>query len=371
MKYALGVRRGCRFGLLFVLVTLLAGCGLDLSALPLPAPTGRGSSYRLTVVFSNALNLPAKAKVRLLGADVGEVESIDAQDFTARVRARIHADVPLYVGATAELRQATPLGDVFLQIRPGPDQGATAARLRDGDTIGLTSTSAAPTVEDLLTSMALLVNGGSARHLMAIANGAGRAVGGRGEKVRLLLDESKTLLSRLTARSAQLDTALRRTSELAATVSARRPTIDASLVAGAPALAVIADNTTRIADLADGMARITRQPPRFPSIQGTDTRSTVADLNALAGSFNDIAIDPNLSLYPFNRLIGVLMHSFNSPALHVDAQIAKLALAPWPDLNYPGDPGFHWSDGTDWHLMIGSIRYEWNLLLDKIYGSQR
>lgn len=94
MKYALGVRRGCRFGLLFVLVTLLAGCGLDLSALPLPAPTGRGSSYRLTVVFSNALNLPAKAKVRLLGADVGEVESIDAQDFTARVRARIHADVP-------------------------------------------------------------------------------------------------------------------------------------------------------------------------------------------------------------------------------------------------------------------------------------
>lgn len=154
-------------------------------------------------------------------------------------------------------------------------------------------------------------------------------------------------------------------------MSARRPTIDASLVAGAPALAVIADNTTRIADLADGMARITRQPPRFPSIQGTDTRSTVADLNALAGSFNDIAIDPNLSLYPFNRLIGVLMHSFNSPALHVDAQIAKLALAPWPDLNYPGDPGFHWSDGTDWHLMIGSIRYEWNLLLDKIYGSQR
>lgn len=74
---------------------------------------------------------------------------------------------------------------------------------------------------------------------------------------------------------------------------------------------------------------------------------------------------------PFNRLIGVLMHSLNSTAIHGVGNIEKLTLVPWPDLNYPGDPGFHWSDGTDWHLMIGSIRYEWNLLLDKIYGAQR
>ena len=37
-------------------------------------------------------------------------------------------------------------------------------------------------------------------------------------------------------------------------------------------------------------------------------------------------------------------------------------------------PGGHWDytmhgpDGTDWHAMVGSMRYEWNLLLGKIYG---
>jgi virulence factor Mce-like protein len=371
MRYARGVRRGWRCALATGLVMLLPGCGLDLASLPLPAPEGGGRSYGLTAVFSDALNLPSGAKVRLFGADIGEVESIEARDFTARVRVRIRADVPLHVGATAELRQATPLGDVFMQIRPGPDQAPNAALLHDGDTMGLKSTSAAPTVEDLLGSLALLVNGGAARHLMSIANGAGRAVGGRGEKLRVLLDQTNALLSKMTARSAQLDSALQRTSELAATWSARRDTLDESLAAGGPALAVIADNTTRIADLADGVARITGQLSRFPSIQGTDTRSLIADLNHLAGSFNDIAVDPDLSVYPFNRLVGVLMHSLNSTALHVDVQVAKLAYGPWPDLNYPGDPGFHWSDGTDWHLAIGSLRYEWNILLDKVYGAQR
>ncbi|HTM83794.1 MAG TPA: mammalian cell entry protein, partial [Mycobacterium sp.] len=169
----------------------------------------------------------------------------------------------------------------------------------------------------------------------------------------------------------QLDGALRRTSELSATMAARRGTLSESLTAAAPAMAVIAENTTALADLADRTARITAQLGRFPSIQGTDTRSMVADLNALAGVFNEIAIDPELELYAFNRLIGAIIKSTNSTAGHSNLTLAKLSLAPWPDLNYPGDPGFHWSDGTDWHLMIGSLRYEWNILLQRIYGAPR
>jgi virulence factor Mce-like protein len=351
--------------------TLLAGCATGLDTLPLPAPEAGGQSYALTAVFSNALNLPAKAKVKLNGADIGEVDSIWAENFTAHVKLRIRADVPLRVGSSAELRSATLLGDVFVQIRPDPQQAPDTPLLRNGDTIPLESTAAAPTVEELLNSMALLVNGGAVRYLVSVLNGAGQAVGGRGEKVSMLLQQSKSLLSRMTARSKQSDTALRRTAELAATMSARRDTLNESLTAGAPAMAVIADNTTRLADLADGVARITRQLSRFPSIQGTDTRSVVADINHLAAVFNDISVDPDLSLMPFNRLIGLWMHATNSTSGHADVAIAKLALVPWPDKNYPGDPGFHGPDGTDWHLMVGSLRYEWNLLLDKIYGAQR
>ncbi|OBK91100.1 mammalian cell entry protein [Mycolicibacter sinensis] len=365
------IRRGVRSLAVIAAITLLAGCSTGLDRLPLPAPVAGGQSYALTAVFSDALNLPAKAKVKLYGAEIGEVDSIAAQDFTAHVNMRIRADVPLQVGVSAELRSATPLGDVFVQITPDPRQATGAGLLHDGDTIPLKSTAAAPTIEDLLGSMTLLINGGAVRHLVSILNGAGQAVGGRGEQVGTLLRQSSDLLSRMTARSAQLDAALRRTSELAATMSARRATLDESLTAGAPAMAVISDNTTRIADLADSVARITRQLSRFPSVQGTDTRSMTADLNRLAGVFNDISVDPDLSLMPFNRLVGVLMHTTNSTAVHGHGVITQLTGGPWPGKNYPGDPGFHWPDGTDWHLMVGSLRYEWNLLLDKIYGDQR
>mgnify|MGYP000146057774 CR=1 FL=1 len=352
-------------------VLLMTGCAAGLDSVPLPSPGSSGATYGLNAIFTDALNLPAKAKVRLYGADIGEVTSIEAEDFTAKVSMRIRQDVPLPVGSTAELRSATPLGDVFLQIRPPEDQGKADRLLRNGDTIPLASTAAAPTVEELLNSLAMLVNGGAIRALTTDVNGAGRAVGGRGDKLAGLISETNQFLSKMTARSAQLDATLRSTSNMAAEVASHQQSIDTALSAGAPALAVISDNTTRIMDLVDNVARITRQLSKFPSMQGTDTRSIAADVNKLSRVFNEIAMDPNISLTAFNRLIGILIKSSDSTAFHVKAEIAKIAIGALPDKNYAGDPGMHGPDGTDWHLMIGSLRYEWNMLLGRIYGSDR
>jgi virulence factor Mce-like protein len=367
------VLRRTRWGVALGGALLLTGCGAGLDRLPLPSPGSGGPSYDLNAEFSNALNLPSKAKVRLYGADIGEVESIDAQDFIAKVHMRIRRDVPLPVGSTAELRSATPLGDVFVQIRPpgGQSDADRGPLLHSGDTIALAHTAAAPTVEELLNSLAMLVNGGAIRALTTDVNGAGRAVGGRGEKVSQLISETNTFLSKMSARSAQLDATMRATSQMAAEIANHQQTLDAALTAGAPALAVISDNTTQIMDLVDNVARITGQLSKFPSMKGTDTRSTAADMNRLAAVFNDISTDPSLSLTAFNRLIAILVKSTNSTSAHGILEVAKLALGSLPDKNYPGDPGFHGPDGTDWHLMIGSLRYEWNILLARINGPDR
>ncbi|KAB7760283.1 mammalian cell entry protein [Mycolicibacterium mucogenicum DSM 44124] len=369
--------RGARWTGVLGSVLLMTGCAAGLDSVPLPSPGSRGGTYELNAVFTDALNLPSKAKVRLYGADIGEVTSIDAVDFTAKVSMRIRQDVPLPVGSTAELRSATPLGDVFLQIRPPEDQApgkpATEPRglLRGGDTIPLGSTAAAPTVEELLNSLAMLVNGGAIRALTTDVNGAGRVVGGRGDKLASLISETNQFLAKMTARTAQLDATLRSTSNMAAEVSRHQQSIDTALSAGAPALAVISDNTTRIMDVVDNVGRITRQLSKFPSMQGTDTRSVAADVNKLSAVFNEIAMDPNISLTAFNRLIGILVKATTSTAVHVEAEISKIAIGALPDKNYAGDPGIHGPDGTDWHLMIGSLRYEWNMLLGRIYGSDR
>ncbi|TQK32057.1 MlaD family protein [Arthrobacter sp. SLBN-53] len=346
---------------------LLAGCGSGLDAVPLPSPGPSGQNYELTAQFTDALNLPAKAKVRLYGADIGEVTDITAHDFTAQVRMRISARIELPTGSTAELRSATPLGDVFVQLRPGP--GTTP--LHDGDTISVGDTAAAPTVEELLSSMALLTNGGSIRALADRINGAGRAIGSDGTKLSDLIGHTRTLLDGLSARNDQLDAALQSTRDLTADLSVHRSTIENSLSAGAPALSVLAENTGSLLDLADRVGRISAQLSRFPSLQGTDTTSVAADLNQLSTILNDISTDPNLSLTSFNRLLGIFTKITNSTSAHARLEIAKLALVPWPDKNYPGDPGFHGPDGTDWHQLVGGLRYQWNLLLGRIYGANR
>ncbi|OBB24820.1 mammalian cell entry protein [Mycolicibacterium peregrinum] len=363
-------RRHCLTAAAFSSTMILAGCGAGLQSLPLPAPGQVGQAITVTAEFDNAMNLPTKAKVKLNGADIGEVESIRAQDFTARVVMRINADAPVYSDSRVELRSATPLGDIFVAIRPNPTQAAGARRLSDGDTIGLRSTTSAATIEDALSSAALLVNGGAIRRLVTVVNGTGDAVGGRGAKVAALLDESNTLISRLNARSAEIDTAMRNTSDLAATVTARQHSIDETIQAAVPATAVIRDNTATLADLTDGVARITNQLNRFPSLQGTDTRSMIADLNALSVALNDVVVDPNVNANAWIRVIPVLAKMTSGANIHAVADVRQLAFGALPDMNYPGDPMFHGADGTDWHAMVGSLRYEWNLLLSKIYGPQ-
>jgi virulence factor Mce-like protein len=372
MRLAAAVlRRACLRIAAACLTTVLAGCATGLESLPLPAPGQMGgNAITVTAAFANAMNLPQKAKVKLNGADIGEVESIRTRDFTAYVTMRINADVALDTGATAQLRSATPLGDIFVAIRPDAEQAPDERRLRDGDTIALASTTSAATVEDVLGSAALLVNGGAIDRLVTIVNGAGKAVGGKGAKVAALLDESNTLISRLNARSGQIDTALRNTADLAATVAARQHTLDEVITAAAPAMTVINDNTTQLADLTDGVARITNQLKRFPSMRGTDTRSLIADLNTLSAALNVSATDPYLNMNTWIRVIDALAKMTSGPDIHAVADIAQLAFGALPDKNYPGDPMFHGADGTDWHAFVGSLRYEWNLLLSKIYGPQ-
>src|SRR6185437_10610831 len=142
------------------------------------------------------------------------------------------------------------------------------------------------------------------------------------------------------------------------------------LDAAAPATAVIDDNSTQLADMTDAVARITRQINRFPSMQHTDTRSIINDLNTLSAALNEVVTDPQVNINTWIRVIPVLAKLTSGPDIHAVADIHQLAFGALPDKNYPGDPMFHGADGTDWHAAIGSLRYEWNLLLGKIYGPQ-
>lgn len=350
----------------------VAGCSTNgLASLPLPHPgEGRGG-YAITAVFASALNLPAFAKVRLAGADIGQLEKIEARNYTAVATLRISRGVQLPAGSTVELRSATPLGDVFISVKPPEDAGPGARLLKDGDTIGIENTAAAATVENLLTGAAILVNGGAVQNLTDVINGAGRAAGADGGRnFGRLVDDTNRLLATMNGRTGQISDSLTALSVLSDRMDEKNQAIAELLTAAAPANNTLAQHTTQIADLVLMAGDASRTLEKIPSIGGTDTssRSVIADLNTMSRSFNDVILDPTANLASANRLMPPLIKSTAGSALSLRVSVDRLILGHIPDIGFPGDDGFHGPKWSTFNQLIGSFKYTLLRLQERVVG---
>lgn len=350
---------------------VVSGCATNgLADLPLPAPGVGTGGYRITAVFSNALNLPANAKVKLAGADIGEMDSMVARNYTAVTTLRIMDGVQLPQGSTAELRSATPLGDVFIAIKPPSPVQPGAPLLKDGDIIDLDSTAAAATVESVLSSAAILVNGGAVRNFTNLINGMGKATGDQGQAFGNLIRKTNNTLATLTARSEEISTAMTETSRLAQQISAKNQTLSEVMAQARPATDTLAAHTTQIADLVTQMGDVSNQLRKFPSIAGTDTtgRSVIADANTIAAAWNDVALAPDATLYALNRLLPPFIKSMSSGAIALDASVDRLVLGSIPDIGFAGDQGLHGPKRSDWHQLVGTLKYTLLRLQERVVG---
>ena len=88
-------------------------------------------SKTLYVDFISAVNLPLGARVLSRGTPIGAVESIGLQPDAARLKLNIDPRVELREGTTAELRQLTMLGDIYVALTP-PAAGSGGPPLGDG-----------------------------------------------------------------------------------------------------------------------------------------------------------------------------------------------------------------------------------------------
>ncbi|WP_036340022.1 MlaD family protein [Mycolicibacterium aromaticivorans] len=156
-----------------VIIGLTAACSLDPTRLPVPGAYSPRHSYDINIEFASVLNLPARAKVDSGGVQVGVLDSVRLQGTTAVTTVEIAGDTKLPVATRAELRQATPLGDIYIALLPPEDRSGPV--LRNGDTIPVSNTSPADNVEDLLRSMSNLVAGGAIGTLQTTVVNVNRA----------------------------------------------------------------------------------------------------------------------------------------------------------------------------------------------------
>jgi virulence factor Mce-like protein len=332
--------------LLAGLVTALSGCAVSAVDIPLPSGGVDGPSYRLNAVFADALNLPEGAHVKLDGDDVGRVQDIRAVDYTARVSMAVRRDVTLPRGTTAELRQATPLGEVFVALhppgQPGQPASPSAPPLRDGDTIALPDTEAAASVEDLLASLSMLVNGGGLAQLQTIVHELNAATTGRADQIAHLLGQTNQTLGTLNARTADIDRVLAASQRLTDTLVRRRGTVDAAFSDLTPAIRVLADQTDRFTRALNTARKLSDTGDDLIDDTGPDIRGLARDLGPVLDGFARIGPDLAPSLRTIVSLGRTAESVGKGESFAGDASVGLLPLiaVPQPGDRLPGPDDF-------------------------------
>jgi virulence factor Mce-like protein len=335
-------RRAARaLGVVIVLVGLLSGCAINVADLPLPAAGVGGPSYRLTAVFADALNLPEGAHVKLNGDDVGRVRDITARDYTARVAMAIRRDVRLPVGTTAELRQATPLGEVFVALQP-PTRPVPGAALRDGDTIGLADTASSARVEDLLAALSTLVNGGGLAQIQTIVQELNAASTGRAAQIAHVIGQSTQTMTTLSDHTADIDRILHNTERLTLTLNARRKTVDAAFDDLTPGVRELAEQTDRLTRALRAAGRASDTADDIIQRSGDDIRSIARDLGPILRGFAETRpiLGPSLRDIVHFGVIFQLFTRGESAAGNADFNLTPLIAPPRPGDRPPGPNDF-------------------------------
>ncbi|MFZ2174851.1 MAG: MCE family protein [Rhodococcus sp. (in: high G+C Gram-positive bacteria)] len=179
---------------------VLSSCSSEgIHGVPLPGGADVGDDpMHLTIQFDDVLDLVPQSSVKVDGVPVGRVESIKvAQDgWTADVEIILDSSVDLPANAVAAIEQTNLLGEKFIQLSEPPED-QIAARLENGDTIGLDRTRHATEIEQVLGALSLLLNGGGVGQIQPIVQELTTALDGRTDRVRSLLEEANTLIDGL------------------------------------------------------------------------------------------------------------------------------------------------------------------------------
>lgn len=250
--------------------------GVTVEQIPLPAPGGISDSITVHTSFENALNLPNKAKVRLGGLDVGEVEAIVAKNYRAEVTMKVAKDTELPIGTGAELRQATPLGDVFVALQPPAD--TSKGMVRDGGTL-TGPTSAAATVEDLLVSLTGLVDSGSVSSLQRIFTELSTAIGGNAPELHGAIEGFTTAIDKFNKNSAAVDQSMAVTARWSKELANGRNQIAAAINKLPAAINTVNDQLGMILTTLDKTNKVTAATNDFLNTEQADFGEMLGHLN--------------------------------------------------------------------------------------------
>src|SRR5918992_1730334 len=240
-------------------VLLTSGCGVlsgGLRGVDLPGGAALGDDpYRLTIEFTDVVDLVPQSLVKVADVPVGTVTDIAVgPDWTAQVTVLVNGGVALPPNAQARVRTTSLLGEKFVELLAPKDPAE--GRIADGATIPLLRTSRAAEVEEVLGALSMLLNGGGVAQIRTIALELNKALTGNEPEIRALLDDLNTLVGALDDHKSEITRALDEINRLSITLRDRRGQITTALEDLSPGLRELEDQRGKLVDMLQALDRL-------------------------------------------------------------------------------------------------------------------
>ncbi|MCX4460681.1 MCE family protein [Streptomyces sp. NBC_01728] len=264
-----------------------------------------GHAYHVTVEFRDGLDLVPQSAVKVNNVTVGAVEKVRLDGWHARVRLRVADSVKLPANAVAELRQTSMLGEKYVALS-APTGTAPVGRLGDGDRIPLSRSGRNPEIEEVLSALSALLNGGGVAQLKTITVELNKALNGRENRVRSLLKELNTFIGGLDDQRKDIVHALEAVDRLAGRLGKEKKTIAQAVDAMPPALKVLADQRRDLTRMLTALSKLGNTGSKVVTASHDDTVANLKQLRPILQQLNKAGDDlPNslelLTTYPFPR----------------------------------------------------------------------
>ncbi|WP_405473915.1 MCE family protein [Streptomyces canus] len=264
-----------------------------------------GHAYHVTVEFRDVLDLVPQSAVKVNNVTVGAVEKVQLDGWHARVRLRVADSVKLPANAVAELRQTSMLGEKYVALS-APSGTAPVGRLGDGDRIPLSRSGRNPEIEEVLSALSALLNGGGVAQLKTITVELNKALNGRENRVRSLLKELNTFIGGLDDQRKDIVRALKAVDRLAGRLGKDKKTLAQAVDAMPPALKVLADQRRDLTKMLTALSKLGKTGTKVVTASHDDTVANLKQLRPILQQLNKAGDDlPNslelLTTYPFPR----------------------------------------------------------------------
>ncbi len=310
---------------------LLTGCGFrGVSSIPLPGGPDLGDDpFEVRIHFANVLDLVPQSTVKVNDVSVGRVEKIELDGWQAKVTVRLNDKVELPDNATATIAQTSLLGEKYIDLKAPAEN--PVGELGQGDVIPIGQTQRNTEVEEVLSAMSLLLNGGGLEQVSTITKELNAALSGREASIKSVLRRIDTFTGTLDRQRHTITQALDKIDRLMVKLEAEKGTIAQTIEQTEPAIAILEENRADLTRMLVSLSKFGDITTSVVNRSKDDLLTNLRNLQPILKNLNKVGdkLPENLgglSTFPFtNAFSNTVRGDFANMNMTISLNIEEIA----------------------------------------------